>query len=115
MMHTDKHDRYVWIFLGLVVVALTFWASGCRSRAEWQAAMLSTRLGYEIGDGTVDSRGGKANNDTDYQAVTVSIQPFQLWAWRAQADINARAILEQRYAERPPPKPVQGPILPVPK
>lgn len=113
-MQSHENDRYVWVLLGLVLVALCFFASGCTTQAEWQASIMSTRLGYEIGDGAWDTRGGKVSNDTDYQALTVSIQPFQLWAWKAQADINARAILEQKYADRDPPKPVLpvGPPIP---
>jgi len=98
------------LLLTLAAGLFAFAVSGCTSQAEWQASIMSTRLGYEIGDGTWDSRGGKAHNDTDYQALTVSIQPFQLWAWKAQADIQARASVEAQYAERPPPP---GPVLPV--
>lgn len=87
----------------LAAALFAFAVSGCTSQAEWQASLMSARLGYEIGDGSYDSRGGKANNDNDYQAVTVSIEPFKLWAWKAEAEINARATVEAQYAQRPPP------------
>jgi hypothetical protein len=105
-MHLNRFDRTFLLGLGLVLVALCFFAS-CTTQSEWEAAGLSTRLEYELGSGDLDSRGGKAHNDVDYQALTVSIAPFQLWAWKAQADINALAIIEKRYAERPPPMPVK--------
>ena len=109
-MKLSRFDRTLLLALGLAFIAACFLASGCTTQAEWQASIMSTRLGYEIGDGSYNSRGDKATNDTDYQALTVSIQPFQLWAWKAQADIQARASVEAQYAERPPPP---GPVLPV--
>lgn len=34
-MQSNKHDRYVWVFLGVVVVALCFFASSCRTVNEF--------------------------------------------------------------------------------
>lgn len=101
-MRTDKYDRLVWTILGLVVIGLCALSVGCRSQQEWQAAMWSTTIGGELGHGNED-RTGKRSWDSDYSALLVSVQPFAFQQMRMTAEMNARALTEQRYAERPPP------------
>ena len=109
-MNTDTYDRFVWIILGLVLIGLCAVSVSCRTADEFRAAVYSTRIGYELGDGSYDSRGGKAQNDSDYQAITASFAPFAWQGMKMSADLNARAATEAQYAERPPPP---GPVLPV--
>ena len=96
------------MLLGALAVALFVIATGCRSQQEWQAAMWSTTIGGEIGHGNED-RTGKRSWDSDYSALIVSVQPFAFQQMRMSAELNARAIIEQRYAERPPPPPEPEP------
>lgn len=115
-MRSNKHDKYVWVLLGLVVIALCFFAS-CRTGDQYRAAAASTELSY----GTM-MNGELSNSKRDFQTegswFAVGIHPFAYWDMQMRAEATARAIVEQRYAERPPPpppKPDQKPILPVPK
>jgi len=113
-VRSDKYDRFVWVLLGLVVVGLCAFATGCTTQDEFRATAASLEVTYGVGDGSLE-RGAK-DLDTDSSWWAFGVRPFAYWDMKMRAQMNARAILEQRYAERPPPPAEpQAPCEPKPK
>lgn len=111
-MRSDKHDRFVWTILGLVVIGLcAYAASGCRTGDQYRAAFQSTTVTYGTYDGRMNSeKQGERFFNEDGSFLAFGIQPFAWHQMKMQADLQARAFVEAQYAAatRPETQPCEG-------
>jgi len=103
---STKHDRLVSAVIAVCVAGLLSFCMGCTTREQWMAGAASFRLEYGMTNGKLERGAKDLDNDSSY--IAGSLQPLAHWDMKMRSELDAKAMIEQLYAQRPPPPPEEA-------